>query len=46
VTPKTIMETSGGDSSTGEFMAPPAGAQGAALFTPIPPPRMPPKDEQ
>ena len=45
VTPKTIMETTGGDSSTGEFMAPPAGAQGA-VFTPIPPPRMPPKDEQ
>ena len=45
VTPKTIMETSGGDSSTGEFLAPPAGAQGA-VFTPIPPPRMPPKDEQ
>jgi hypothetical protein len=45
VTPKTILETSGGDSSTGEFLAPPAGAQGA-VFTPIPPPRMPPKDEQ
>ena len=45
VTPKTIMETSGGDSSTGEFLAPPAGAQGA-VFAPIPPPRMPPKDEQ
>ena len=45
VTPKTILETSGGDSSTGEFIAPPAGAQGA-VFTPIPPPRMPPKDEQ
>jgi hypothetical protein len=45
VTPKTIMETSGGDSSTGEFSAPQAGAQGA-VFTPLPPPRMPPKDEQ
>jgi len=45
VTPKTILETTGGDSSTGEFLAPPAGAQGA-VFTPIPPPRMPPKDEQ
>ncbi|MGD5468060.1 hypothetical protein QUS59_22550, partial [Xanthomonas citri pv. citri] len=45
VTPKTIVETTGGDSSTGEFIAPPAGAQGA-LFTPLPPPRMPPKDEQ
>jgi hypothetical protein len=45
VTPKVILETSGGDSSTGEFNAPPAGAQGA-VFTPLPPPRMPPKDEQ
>jgi hypothetical protein len=45
VTPKAILETSGGDSSTGEFNAPPAGAQGA-VFTPLPPPRMPPKDEQ
>lgn len=45
VTPKTILETSGGDSSTGEFNAPPASAQGA-VFTPVPPPRMPPKDEQ
>ena len=45
VTPKAILETSGGDSSTGEFSAPPAGAQGA-VFTPLPPPRMPPKDEQ
>ena len=44
ITPKTILETSGGDSSTGEFLAPPAGAQGVA-FTPLPPPRMPPKDE-
>ena len=31
--------------STGEFTAPPAGAQGVE-FTPLPPPRMPPKDEQ
>jgi hypothetical protein len=45
VTPKVILETSGGDSSTGEFRAPPAGAQGS-VFNPLPPPRMPPKDEQ
>jgi hypothetical protein len=45
VTPKAVLETAGGDSSTGEFKAPPAGAQGA-VFTPLPPPRMPPKDEQ
>lgn len=35
VTPKTIIETSGGDSSTGEFKVPP-----------LPPPKMPPKDQQ
>jgi len=45
VTPKVILETTGGDSSTGEFMPPP-GAQLGAVFTPLPPPRMPPKDEQ
>ena len=28
ITPKTILETSGGDSSTGEFLAPPPGGQG------------------
>ncbi|WP_166298108.1 hypothetical protein [Bradyrhizobium sp. 2S1] len=45
ITPKTILETTGGDSTTGTFVPPPAGAQGA-VFTPLPPPRMPPKDEQ
>ncbi|AUC99921.1 MULTISPECIES: hypothetical protein [Bradyrhizobium] len=45
ITPKTILETSGGDSTTGTFVAPPAGAQGS-VFTPLPPPRMPPKDAQ
>ncbi len=45
VTPKAVIETAGGDSSTGEFTPPPAGAQGV-VFTPLPPPRMPPKDEQ
>jgi hypothetical protein len=45
VTPKAVIETAGGDSSTGEFKPPPAGAQGV-VFTPLPPPRMPPKDEQ
>ncbi len=43
ITPKTILETSGGDSTTGEFTAPPPGGQGA-VFTPLAPPRMPPKD--
>jgi hypothetical protein len=45
VTPKAVLETSGGDSSTGEFKAPPSGAEGV-VFAPLPPPRMPPKDEQ
>jgi hypothetical protein len=45
VTPKAILETTGGDSSTGEFIPPP-GAQLGSVFTPLPPPRMPPKDEQ
>lgn len=44
VTPKIILETTGGDSSTGEFKAPTDA--GGAVFTPLPPPRMPPKDEQ
>ena len=45
ILPKVVMETSGGDPSTGEFEA----AQGAGYgvsFTPLLPPRMPPKDEQ
>jgi hypothetical protein len=46
VTPRTIIETSGGDSSTGEFIAPPPGARDGVVFTPLPPMRMPPKDEQ
>jgi hypothetical protein len=46
VTPKAIIETAGGDSSTGEFRAPPSGAEQGAVFTPLPPPRMPPKDQQ
>ena len=45
VTPKIILETSGGDSSTGEFKpGQPGSADGG--FTPLLPPRMPPKDEQ
>ena len=45
ITPKTVLETTGGDSTTGVFVPPPTGAQ-SAVFTPLPPPRMPPKDEQ
>ncbi|MEN3350445.1 MAG: hypothetical protein V7632_4080 [Bradyrhizobium sp.] len=43
ITPKTILETSGGDSTTGVFVPPPAGA--GSVFQPLPPPRMPAKDE-
>jgi hypothetical protein len=43
ITPNTIMETSGGDPSTGGgVMAPHAGDE--VSFTPLLPPRMPPKD--
>jgi hypothetical protein len=45
ITPKTILETSGGDSTTGQFMAPAADAQGP-VFTPLLPPKMPPKDAE
>jgi hypothetical protein len=45
ILPRTILQTSGGDASTGEFKA--AGAAGDGVsFTPLLPPRMPPKDEQ
>jgi hypothetical protein len=45
ITPNTIMETSGGDPSTGGgVMAPRAGDE--VSFTPLLPPRMPPKDVQ
>ena len=45
ILPKTIVETSGGDPSTGEFKPTPQGGEGVS-FTPLLPPRMPPKDEQ
>jgi hypothetical protein len=42
-----VMETSGGDPSTGAgAMAPRAGDRDVVSFTPLLPPRMPPKDEQ
>jgi hypothetical protein len=41
------METSGGDPSTGGgLMAPRAGDRDVVSFTPLLPPRMPPKDQQ
>ena len=45
ILPKTIIRTSGGDSSTGEFKAATQGGDGVS-FSPLLPPRMPAKDEQ
>jgi hypothetical protein len=45
ILPRTIIETAGGDPSTGEFKAAQHAGDGVA-FTPLLPPRMPPKDEQ
>jgi hypothetical protein len=47
IVPNVVMETSGGDPSTGAgLMAPRAGDRDVVSFTPLLPPRMPPKDEQ
>jgi hypothetical protein len=46
ITPKVVLQTTGGDSSTGEFKAGQPGPADGGLFTPLLPPRMPPKDEQ
>jgi hypothetical protein len=45
VLPKTIIETSGGDPSTGFFNTGPKAGDGLS-FAPLLPPRMPPKDAQ
>ncbi|WP_315764621.1 MULTISPECIES: hypothetical protein [unclassified Bradyrhizobium] len=45
ILPKTIIQTAGGDPSTGEFKAAQQAGDGVS-FTPLLPPRMPPKDEQ
>ena len=46
ITPSMILDTSGGDPSTGGgLVAAPQDGDGVA-FTPLLPPRMPPKDEQ
>ena len=45
ILPKNVIETSGGDPSTGEFKAAAQGGDGVS-FTALLPPRMPPKDEQ
>src|ERR1700761_1190511 len=45
ILPKIILDTSGGDPTTGEFKAG-QGAGNGVSFTPLLPPRMPAKDEQ
>jgi hypothetical protein len=46
ILPKEVLQTTGGDPSTGEFKSVPIqGGQGVS-FTPLLPPRMPPKDAQ
>jgi hypothetical protein len=45
ILPKTIIQTAGGDPSTGEFKAAQRAGDGVS-FTPLLPPRMPPKDEE
>jgi hypothetical protein len=45
ILPKTVIQTSGGDPSTGEFKAALQAGDGVS-FTPLLPPRMPPKDQQ
>jgi hypothetical protein len=45
VLPRTVIQTSGGDPSTGEFKAA-AQAGDRVSFTPLLAPRMPPKDQQ
>ena len=44
ITPNTIMETSGGDPSTGGGVMAAPRASDEVSFTPLLPPRMPPKD--
>lgn len=46
ITPSTILDTSGGDPSTGGGLLAVPGAGDEVSFTPLLPPRMPPKDEQ
>jgi hypothetical protein len=45
ITPSAIIDTSGGDPSTGGGLGAPRSGD-AVSFTPLLPPRMPPKDEQ
>jgi hypothetical protein len=45
ITPNVVMDTSGGDPSTGGGLMAPRAGDGVS-FTPLLPPRMPPKDQQ
>ena len=45
ILPKAVIETAGGDPSSGFFNAGPQAGDGLS-FTPLLPPRMPPKDQQ
>ncbi len=45
ILPKAVIETAGGDPSSGIFNAGPQAGDGLS-FTPLLPPRMPPKDQQ
>ena len=46
ITPNAVIDTSGGDPSTGGGLAAAPRAGDAVSFTPLLPPRMPPKDQQ
>jgi hypothetical protein len=46
ITPNAVIETSGGDPSTGAALMAAPGPGDAVAFTPLLPPRMPPKDQQ
>jgi hypothetical protein len=46
ITPNAVIETSGGDPSTGGLLMAAPGPGVAVSFTPLLPPRMPPKDAQ
>jgi hypothetical protein len=45
ITPNVVMDTSGGDPSTGGGLMAPRAGEGVS-FTPLLPPRMPPKDQE
>jgi hypothetical protein len=45
ITPNVVMETSGGDASTGGGLVAPRSGE-ALSFTPLLPPKMPPKDQE